>query len=66
MKCAICNKKIPLHLQNYPCKCNIVFCIDHRLPEHHGCTYYYDTDGKHKIIDSKLEVSKVSNKCIKI
>ena len=38
-KCIICNKK--LLLTDHKCRCGIIFCSNHRLPEQHDCTYNF-------------------------
>jgi len=38
MSCAFCKKKI---LMTFMCKCNSVYCIQHRYPEVHNCTFDY-------------------------
>ncbi len=45
-KCANkeCNKK--LKLTDLKCRCEMIFCISHRLPETHGCNYDYKTSGR--------------------
>ena len=34
-----CNRKIKL--TDFPCKCNNIYCIKHRLPEEHQCTFNF-------------------------
>ena len=41
-KCIICNKK--LSLTDQKCRCGIIFCSRHRLPEQHNCTYDFKTE----------------------
>ncbi|CAD8139896.1 unnamed protein product [Paramecium pentaurelia] len=36
-KCYVCKRK--LGISGIQCKCKIVFCNKHRLPEDHNCTY---------------------------
>jgi len=36
MKCPICRKKSHL---TFKCKCGGEYCIKHRYPEEHKCTY---------------------------
>ena len=38
-KCSMkgCNKK--LKLTDLPCRCKYIYCIKHRLPETHNCTW---------------------------
>lgn len=52
--CKICNKKILTHLISlYKCKCENIYCSDHKLS--HNCTYDYHSNFK-KIIKDKLPV----------
>lgn len=39
-KCEICNKKLSLVQEMVgKCKCDKVFCNDHRFPKDHKCTF---------------------------
>ena len=38
-RCATCNKKVGL--LGIECKCQLVFCNMHRMPEDHQCTINY-------------------------
>lgn len=38
MSCAHCKKKI---LMTFTCKCNSIFCLQHRYPESHNCSFDY-------------------------
>jgi AN1-type zinc finger and ubiquitin domain-containing protein 1 len=38
-----CKKK--LKLTDFKCKCNKVFCMNHKFSELHKCDYDYKTDG---------------------
>ena len=35
----LCNKKIPLLFDDVTCKCGHSFCLTHRLPEMHNCSF---------------------------
>lgn len=57
-----CNKKIGL--LSFECKCGLSFCVKHKLPEVHNCTFNHKNDG---IISLKQKLVKVSsNKVIPI
>ncbi len=58
-----CNNK--LRLSDLRCRCNKIFCIKHRLPEYHNCTYNYKytEQEENKIIN---EMKSKSEKYIKI
>ena len=43
-RCPVCNKK--MGLMPFECKCGKMFCILHKDPESHNCTY--DFKGKSK------------------
>ena len=52
-----CNMK--LKLTDFDCKCNHRFCMKHRLPESHNCSYDFKKD--------KIQLIKVvAEKVIKI
>ena len=61
-RCPICNKKITL--MDYTCRCGNSYCIKHRMPEDHNCTFDYEKLGK-DIID-KNNPQVVCEKVIKI
>jgi len=43
--CAQCGKRVPLVYEVMcRCKCARVFCLAHRLPEQHECTYTWTFD----------------------
>lgn len=39
-----CKKKI--NLMSFTCKCEKVFCTEHRMPEEHQCTFDWKNYGK--------------------
>ena len=55
-RCAFdgCNKK--LKLTDLECVCCKVFCINHRLPESHACTYDFK---QIKIVLEKITCEKI-------
>jgi hypothetical protein len=42
-----CKKK--LLLSDPACKCNVRFCMPHRMPESHNCTYDFKAEGRVKL-----------------
>lgn len=50
-----CKKK--LALTDSECRCGSVFCIKHRLPETHECTFNYKDEKKElqRVVGEKLE-----------
>ena len=38
-RCFLCNTKIQVAMRGYPCQCQNEFCLLHRLPENHECTF---------------------------
>ena len=67
-----CNEKIPpaAALIGQCNKCNKCFCVVHRLPEAHECTFIKDTEQLEKEKESKIkkanELRCVANKIDKI
>ena len=59
VKCPCCSRKA--NILGLVCKCGSQFCMDHRLPEHHNCSYDYKTAAREKL---KEELS--SNRAPKI
>ncbi len=58
-----CIKKIKL--TDYPCKCNKIYCINHRLPEEHDCDFNFKQtfDEIEKIVK---ELKVIPEKTVKI
>jgi len=53
-----CKKKLTI-LHQYECRCGLLYCIKHKLPELHDCKYNYKND--------KVKLEKVvAEKIIKI
>ena len=61
--CALgCKKKIGL--LSFECKCGLSFCVKHKLPEVHNCTFNHKSEG---VLSLKQKLVKVaSNKIIPI
>ena len=57
-----CNKK--LGLMPYKCKCNLEYCITHRAPETHTCSFDYKTIGRQNI--EKINPQIVNEKIVKL
>ena len=49
-----CKKKI--NLLSLTCKCEKVFCTEHRMPEEHKCTFDWKTHGKSLIAKKNPQV----------
>jgi predicted nucleic acid binding AN1-type Zn finger protein len=56
MKCDLCNKKVVIAIT---CQCSKIYCIKHRMPEDHECTF--DFKEKTRMILSK-QIPIVSDK----
>ena len=61
-RCPICKKK--LKLTDMECRCGNIYCIEHRLPEAHNCTFDYQKFGK-DILDKNNPII-LNDKVIKI
>lgn len=53
-RCAACTR--PLALMSIVCKCGGVFCLKHRYPESHACTFDHKTTGKAAISSANPRV----------
>jgi len=49
-KCPICNKKS--NQLGLVCKCGNKYCMEHRLPEHHNCSFDYKTTAREKTLEN--------------
>jgi len=47
-RCFTCNKKLRL-AQQFSCKCEYVFCSEHRYADKHTCDFDYAADAKDKL-----------------
>ena len=57
-----CNKK--LKLTDFECRCELIFCPNHRLPENHICKFDFRSEGC-KILEKNLP-KIVCSKILKI
>eukprot|EP01094_Clydonella_sp_ATCC50884_P013310 TRINITY_DN235_c0_g1_i1.p1 TRINITY_DN235_c0_g1~~TRINITY_DN235_c0_g1_i1.p1 ORF type:complete len:156 (-),score=51.08 TRINITY_DN235_c0_g1_i1:430-897(-) len=62
-RCWECKKKVGL--LGYTCKCEYVFCANHRMAEQHTCDFDFKTDGK-ELLANKLGEACVAEKVSKI
>jgi AN1-type zinc finger protein 5/6 len=53
-RCPVCNKK--LGLLPFECKCGKLFCIKHKDPEAHDCTYDFKSESKERLGDKLVKV----------
>lgn len=57
-KCSFCKKRI--NLLEFDCKCSKIFCLKHRLPESHNCTFNFHFNREKIFKDSiKCEFKKI-------
>ncbi len=56
-----CNKK--LNILCFECKCGLVFCLKHKMPELHNCTFDYRAidDLPEKIEKTKCVAAKIKS-----
>lgn len=48
-KCPTCGKKP--NMLGIVCKCGGKFCMEHRMPEEHQCTYDFKTQYREKLLE---------------
>ena len=48
-----CKKKSMIE---FKCRCGKVFCVKHKNPEEHNCTFDYRQDGKEKLEQKNKKV----------
>ena len=53
-RCWQCKKKVGL--TPIECRCNYVFCMTHRDPESHNCTFDYKELGKEELREKNPQV----------
>ena len=61
LKCSQCNKKVIIPIT---CSCSKVYCIKHRMPEDHACTFNFKEKSK-EILSNQMPVvtsEKLQNK----
>jgi predicted nucleic acid binding AN1-type Zn finger protein len=65
--CTLCKKKInTVKTITNKCKCNNLFCDKHLFYKDHDCKFNYIEEFKNNSSNNILELSKLSNKIIKI
>lgn len=57
IKCVKCRKKLKI-TNHYTCKCNNIFCAQHRFYEQHECTYDYRSEAMRRLIKENPRVVK--------
>lgn len=57
-----CSRK--LKLTSFQCRCEKIFCENHRIPESHNCNFDYKTLGKKQLQNANIQV--IHEKIIKI
>ncbi len=57
-KCAYCNKRTMIPIV---CRCNLPYCLKHRMPETHACHIDYREIGKQDLSGKlvKVQAAKV-------
>ena len=50
VKCPIEGCHVKIRLVDFACKCEKVFCVKHRLPEVHACTFDYKASAKEVLL----------------
>uniref|UniRef100_A0A6C0KXH3 AN1-type domain-containing protein n=1 Tax=viral metagenome TaxID=1070528 RepID=A0A6C0KXH3_9ZZZZ len=53
-RCVSCRNK--LSLTDFPCKCGLIHCSKHRLPETHNCTFDFKKNGQEFLSTSLVKV----------
>lgn len=57
IRCFKCRKKLRI-TNNYTCKCNNIFCAQHRFYEQHECSYDFRTEAVERLIKENPRVVK--------
>lgn len=60
-RCTTCSKKVGL--LGFKCQCGSTYCRNHRMPEHHECTFDFGKVGKERL--RKENVVVIAEKVIK-
>lgn len=50
VKCPVEGCQLKIRLVDFACKCEKVFCVKHRLPEVHACTFDYKASAKEALL----------------
>jgi hypothetical protein len=53
-RCAICSKKLDLASRSTPCRCEHIFCSEHRQAEEHNCSFDFKTNQLTKLSSELL------------
>jgi predicted nucleic acid binding AN1-type Zn finger protein len=64
VKCFSCNKKLSLMEESMGnCKCEKYYCILHKLPEDHTCTYNFKKEQQEKLEQEmkRVQASKITS-----
>jgi hypothetical protein len=61
-RCNICSKKLDLASRSTPCRCNHIFCSEHRLAEDHNCSFDFKASQMNKLSNELLS-AKTSAHC---
>jgi hypothetical protein len=61
-RCHVCSKKLDLATRSTPCKCEHIFCSEHRQAEEHNCTFDFKANQLTKL-SSELLSAKTSTRC---
>lgn len=54
VKCALCQKKVGIF--GVECKCKLIFCSRHRLPEMHQCSFDFKSKGKDQLMKDLVKI----------
>ena len=55
-RCFFCKKKFVLLLN---CHCNHNYCIKHRMPEDHNCSYNFKTEGRKQLSNANPKIESL-------
>lgn len=62
-RCHICHKKLGLIV--FSCKCSsFLFCVKHRLPSEHNCTFDFESFEKNQIIKNNPLITSLKVKSL--
>jgi predicted nucleic acid binding AN1-type Zn finger protein len=62
-RCHVCSKKLDLASRSTLCRCEHIFCSEHRQAEDHNCSFDFKTNQMTKL-SSDLLSAKTSTRCI--
>jgi hypothetical protein len=61
-RCHVCSKKLDLASRSTPCRCEHIFCSNHRQAEEHNCSFDFKTNQMMKL-SSDLLSSRTYSHC---